>query len=128
MSNLQISQIVSQGLDFERSRLELATLKLSLMNISFATNTEALSFVAQLKGDAQFSTANELSESDLVIKQIKDLNNPLADESGNVFKFDVDPTREMATLISATRAYEANVRAYNANSQMNKAALEIGNR
>jgi flagellar basal-body rod protein FlgC len=128
MSNLQISQIVGQGLDFERSRLELATLKLSLMNISFATNTEALSFASQLKGDPKFSGASELSDSDLAIKQIKDLNNPLADANGNVFKFDVDPTREMATLISATRAYEANVRAYNANSQMNKAALEIGNR
>jgi flagellar basal-body rod protein FlgC len=128
MSNMQISQIVGQGLDFERSRLELATLKLSLMNISFSNNTEALSFVAQLKGDSQFSGANELNESELVVKQIKDLNNPLADADGNVFKFDVDPTREMATLVSATRAYEANVRAYNANSQMTKAALEIGNR
>lgn len=128
MNNIPISQIAGQGMTLERSRLEMATLKLSLMNVSFTNNTEALNFLSQLKGNSSMATENGVNDSNLSIKQVKDMNNPLADSNGYVYKFDVDPTREMATLISATRAYEANVRAYNANQQMNKSALDIGNR
>lgn len=128
MNNLPISQIAGQGMTLERARLEMATLKLSLMNVSFANNTEALNFLSQLKGNSNIATDNSINDSNLSIKHVKDVNNPLADNNGYVYKFDVDPTREMATLISATRAYEANVRAYNANHQMNKSALDIGNR
>ena len=128
MSNFQVSQIAGQGMTLERNRLELATLKLSLMNVSFASNAEALNFLSQVKGSSNYVNNSNIEDSKLLVKQIKDTSNPLADSEGYIYKIDVDPTREMATLISATRAYEANVRAYNANSLMNKAALEIGSR
>jgi len=128
MSNLQVSQIAGQGMALERERLEMATLKLSLMNVVFTSNAEALSFLSQLKDTNNFARDTHTDNSNLSVKQVKDTGNPLADSGGYIYKVDVDPTHEMATLISATRAYEANVRAYNANSQMNRAALEIGSR
>lgn len=120
MNNMQISQISSMGMDFERNRLEMATLKISLANMSFSSLLEAQQFIDNIK-NVQAGSAVDIS-----IKTVLDKQNPSADEFGNVYKFEIDPTHEMATLISATRAYEANVRAYNANSQMNAAALDIG--
>jgi len=38
----------------------------------------------------------------------------------------VDSLKEMTNLISATRSYEANVTAFNANKSMLSKALEIG--
>jgi flagellar basal-body rod protein FlgC len=125
MSNQSISAIATQGMDFERSRLELATLKISLANITFSSLLEAEAFANSMRVDK-----NEILQGDdsLKIKSLLDKQNPKADSSGYVYKFDIDPTHEMASLVSATRAYEANVRAYNTNSQMNKSALEIGSK
>jgi flagellar basal-body rod protein FlgC len=125
MTNQSISAIATQGMDFERSRLELATLKISLANVTFSSLLEAESFANSMRVDK-----NEMLQGDdsLKIKSLLDKQNPKADESGYVYKFDIDPTHEMASLVSATRAYEANVRAYNTNSQMNKSALEIGSK
>lgn len=120
MNNIQISQISSMGMDYERNRLEMATLKISLANMTFSSLVEAQQFADAIKND------DIKANIDLPIKTISDKKNPNADEFGNVYKFEIDPTHEMATLISATRAYEANVRAYNANSQLNAAALDIG--
>lgn len=120
MNNMQVSQISAMGMDFERNRLEMATLKISLANMSFSSMIEAQQFIDSVKNTQANSNVN------VPIKTIVDKQNPNADEFGNIYKFEIDPTHEMATLISATRAYEANVRAYNANGQMNAAALDIG--
>lgn len=128
MSTAQINQIAGAGMDNERARLELATIKLSLMNISFSSNVEAVDFLAQIRTGGGPYMDEKIHDSSSQVKRVVDTDNPLADADGYVYKLAIDPTREMATLISATRAYEANVRAYNANSQMNKAALDIGNR
>lgn len=130
MSTPQINLIAGAGMDLERSRLELATLKLSLINMSFSSSMEATNFLSQIQ---QLAPPNEMGHASFEtplthLKQTLDPNNPMADSNGYVYRFAIDPTHEMATLISATRAYEANVRAYNANSQMNKAAIDIGNR
>lgn len=51
---------------------------------------------------------------------------PDADENGYVQMPNVDPLKEMVDLMSATRSYEANVTALNANKTMLMKALEIG--
>jgi flagellar basal-body rod protein FlgC len=51
---------------------------------------------------------------------------PDADARGFVAYPAVDPLREMLTLMSATRAYEANLSALNAARTMAQRALEIG--
>lgn len=128
MSSLSVGQIAGNGMGMERERLELAALKISLMNLSFSSSNEATSFLRKLGVDQSKGLIDSTSIGSLSVKSILDQSNPQADEFGYVYKFDVDPTHEMATLISATRAYEANVRAYNANSAMTKAAFDIGSK
>jgi len=55
-----------------------------------------------------------------------DPSHPDADEAGYVSMPNVNVVTEMVDLISATRAYEANVTALNAAKQMILKALEIG--
>ena len=127
MTQPSITAIATQGMDFERNRLELAALKISLANTTFSSLLEAESFANSLQANRNESMQS-FDSSALTIKSIVDKSDPKADANGSIYKFDIDPTHEMATLVSATRAYEANVRAYNVNSQMTKAALEIGGR
>jgi len=53
-------------------------------------------------------------------------DHPDADADGNVAMPNVNPVLEMVDMISATRAYEANVAAFNAAKAMAAKALEIG--
>lgn len=55
-----------------------------------------------------------------------DPGNPDADANGYVQMPNVNPVTEMVDLMTATRAYEANVNAINATRSMALKALEIG--
>jgi flagellar basal-body rod protein FlgC len=55
-----------------------------------------------------------------------DPSHPDADAHGNVAYPNVDVTTEMTDMLSATRAYEANVTVVNASKAMALKALEIG--
>ena len=51
---------------------------------------------------------------------------PAADAKGMVEMTNVNPVEEMVDMMGATRAYEANVKAFNAAKGMAKSALDIG--
>lgn len=59
-------------------------------------------------------------------KQVYDPGHPDANEEGYVLMPNVEIVTEMANLISASRAYEANITAMNATKSMALKALEIG--
>jgi flagellar basal-body rod protein FlgC len=53
-------------------------------------------------------------------------NHPDADEDGYVMMPNVNTAQEMIDMLAASRAYEANVTAFNATKAMVQKALEIG--
>jgi len=57
---------------------------------------------------------------------VYDPNHPDANEEGYVMMPNVNTTQEMIDMMSASRAYEANVTAFNAVKSMALKALEIG--
>lgn len=59
-------------------------------------------------------------------RRVLEPGNPLADEKGFVAYPGVDAATEMVNLMSATRAYEANVAAMNASRALALKTLEIG--
>lgn len=59
-------------------------------------------------------------------KNVYDPGHPDADENGIVSMPNVEIVTEMVNMISATRAYEANVTALNSSKSMAVKALEIG--
>ena len=98
-------------------------LKLEMTGMEKINNkiTDFEFFVEQLQQTLQVETT--ASES---VKPVHAPENPLADASGFVYKPDVNIVNEMLTLNTATRAYEANIRAFNTSIEMSRKALEIG--
>ncbi len=60
------------------------------------------------------------------IRIVHDPGHPDADAQGNVRMPDINVVEEMVDMISATRAYEANVTALNATKSMMNNAIDIG--
>ncbi|MCM3763589.1 flagellar basal body rod protein FlgC [Neobacillus niacini] len=59
-------------------------------------------------------------------RPVYDPTHPDAGEDGYVLMPNVDITKEMVDMMSATRAYEANITAFNVGKNMALKALEIG--
>ena len=66
-----------------------------------------------------------ISEDQTPLKQVYDPSHPDADANGYVQMPNVDTVAEMVDLISAQRAYEANVTAMHAAKQMFSKTLEL---
>lgn len=68
----------------------------------------------------------QITEDQAPPKQVYNPTHPDADENGFVLMPNVDVLKEMVDMISASRAYEANVTALNASKAFVTKALEIG--
>lgn len=65
-------------------------------------------------------------EDDRALKPVYDPTHPDAGADGYVMMPNVNKVKEMSDMLSATRAYEANITAVNAMKLMASKALEIG--
>ncbi len=68
----------------------------------------------------------EIVEDQRALKPVYDPTHPDADADGYVMLPNVDKIKEMSDMLSATRAYSANITALNAMKLMAGKALEIG--
>jgi flagellar basal-body rod protein FlgC len=68
----------------------------------------------------------KIYEDNSPFKRVYDPSNPDADSKGYVLMPNVNTLNEMVDLISASRSFEANVTAVDAEKQMAAKALEIG--
>ena len=64
--------------------------------------------------------------SEMAFMKVYDPGHPLADENGMVLRPNINVTTEMVNVIDASRAYEANLTAFNAFKQMEQRALQMG--
>ncbi|MEK3882132.1 flagellar basal body rod protein FlgC [Paenibacillus sp. PL2-23] len=77
-------------------------------------------------GSAKGVRVTKIQEDHSPTKLVYNPTHPDADENGYVNMPNVDVAKEMVDMISASRAYEANVTAINATKSMFIKALEIG--
>jgi len=77
------------------------------------------------KGKIPFVEASEKVVEPLSYKMVYDPGHPDADENGNVAMPDINIVSEMVDMLSASRAYEANVSVVRAGKEMAKDALDI---
>ncbi|SEF48562.1 flagellar basal-body rod protein FlgC [Caloramator fervidus] len=69
---------------------------------------------------------SSISKDPSPFKRVYDPSHPDADKDGYVLMPNVNILNEMIDLITASRAFEANVTAFNTSKQMMMKALEIG--
>ena len=86
------------------------------------------SFGSFLSGEHAASAVEvaRVVSDDAAPRQVYDPGHPHADDSGHVAMPNIDVMSEMVDLMSATRAYEANIAAIDATRRVLNAALEIG--
>lgn len=69
---------------------------------------------------------SQIVEDQSALKAVYDPTNPDANEDGYVMMPNVDTTKELIDMMSASRSYEANIQAFNATKNLANKALEIG--
>lgn len=115
------------GLEHERLRLDVASRNIAGANTPISPAAMAAS--AGATGTADFAgMVGEPGAANVApaTRSVHDPSHPLADADGQVHYPDVDLVQEMTTLMTASRGYEANVRAFNLLRGMVLRALEIG--
>lgn len=78
-----------------------------------------------LQQQALQGVSAQVSEDQSPMRQVYDPGHPDANDEGFVTYPNVDIVTEMTELISATRAFEANVTAFNASKQMMRKSLDL---
>lgn len=141
MGILDILHISSSGMSAQRTRME--TISTNLANVHSTRTEEGGPFVkkevvfttADVTGAGDFGSALQskmegvrvegVVESPKPFEQVYDPYHPDADANGYVSLPNVNVMEEMADMMAATRAYEANVNVVGTAKQMFTKALEI---
>jgi flagellar basal-body rod protein FlgC len=138
-----IFDISAAGMNLERQRLEVSALNMANANTTRGadgqpfTPLQVIVRSGMTPFDAVFNAVNggtltgagpvgQVQTADVPPRQVYEPGHPDADANGFVSYPGVNPVSEMVRLIAVTRAYEANVRVFNAGRSMAMKALEIG--
>ena len=141
MDYLSAFDISASGMAVEKYRLDVMALNLANANSTRGVNGEtyqplrvisgarvdfANHLNAYTKGQALGAEIVDVRPTNQEPRLVFDPSHPEADAKGYVAYPNVNTVSEMVTMIEATRAYEANVKAMNAAKSMALRALEIG--
>lgn len=143
MNIYSIFDVSAAGMNLERMRLEVSAINLAnadatrgpgsapYVPLQVVVHPGAAVFDQMLQGYsggdlASAGPAGEIVPSNAAPRAVYEPGHPDADARGFVSYPGVDPVSEMVQLIAITRAYEANVRAFNAGREMAMKALDIG--
>ncbi len=130
--------ISASGLSAEKARMDIISNNLANANTTRGKDEKPYSrkmiifselLADKLNGDGKMGQGVKVDavvESDAPFKRVYDPSHPDADKDGFVEYPNVDPIKEMVDMITSTRAYEANISAFNAAKMMANKALEMG--
>jgi len=125
-----VGEVIRTAMSYERSRAEVASYNMAMANVAVSPGQASPllqvappSAFAQRLGALPATVEPRLDAEERLVHEPA---NPLADQNGMVHYPRVEVANEMATLVSATRSYEANIRAYNSLRAMTLNAFEIG--
>ncbi len=144
MDYMSVFEISASGLLLEKARMEAVAKNIANENVP-APSADTVYRPVRVTGSAitaaDFSGyLNHFSQETLAAgvkvsavdtatelpKKVYEPGHPYANAEGMVYYPAVDHLAEMVTMMSATRAYEANIKVINASKSMLQHALEIG--
>jgi flagellar basal-body rod protein FlgC len=142
MGLLDILKISASGMKAQRTRMEIISTNLANLQttrteeggpyvkkevvFSAADVSDTRDFGRMLSEKIEGVKVDSVSESPKPFEKIYDPGHPDADKEGYVTFPNVNLMEEMADMIAATRAYEANINAVSATKEMFMKSLEIG--
>lgn len=117
----------ASGLHAERMRLDTISANIANANSMSTPDSEAYRRrLVILESTDEGVRVRRVTEDNSALRAVPEPDNPFADAQGLVYYSNVNPVFEMVNMMSATRAYEANVAAFNSAKGMLRAALAIG--
>jgi len=136
----QVLAISGAGMDVERARLDAAAMNLANMHTTrtaeggpykpvrvVSTLAPTVAGFSDALAQAGLPTSQYVLETQQVAPRLMyEPNHPDADTRGFVAYPGVDSMQEMVNVMTAVRAYEANVMVVNAAKAMSNKALDIG--
>lgn len=126
MMVVDINAQLRAALNYQRLRVEVATHNIAMANVALKAGAESNLLTLPFSVHVEPADMRALRQTNAVTQRVLDATHPYADSAGFVHYPRVDSAHEMATLMSATRAYEANIRAYNSLRLMSLKAFDIG--
>lgn len=121
-------RISASGLSAERFRMDVISSNIANANTVKANGKDPYrrKDVALYAGPEGVSVG-EVVEDQRPFREVVDRTNPNADPNTGIVTYsNVEPVEEMVNMMSASRAYEANIEAFNSAKSMIKSALQIG--
>lgn len=117
----------ASGMFAERLRMDVTSANIAnAQSVKIGDQDPYRRRIVVLEGDEEGVRVSGVEQDQSELRAVSEPGNPLADAQGFVYYSNVDPLMEMVNMISATRAYEANVAAFNSAKGMAQAALNIG--
>ncbi|MFC3121537.1 flagellar basal body rod protein FlgC [Agaribacter flavus] len=131
MAVTEVMNVSDYGMYYQKMRIDAATINLANANIVQPTNGKGFQpLTVQLDSSINSSSFDKeqvkMQELNTPDRKIFQPDHPMADIQGFVRYTNIDVAEQMVILTEATRAYEANVKAFNAQMSINSKALEIG--
>lgn len=135
--------ISGSGLAVEKLRSDLVALNIANANSTTSSANESYralklytasgtKSLSQLNFNSIYEQNNNLGIQVLSVerdtadpKKIYEPNNPLSDANGFVYRPNINPASEMIEMMSALRAYQANIKAISAAKVMAEEAIRI---
>ncbi|MBL8047754.1 MAG: flagellar basal body rod protein FlgC [Chthonomonas sp.] len=128
MSIFSAMRTSSSGMTAERFRMDVISQNIAGANtIQTPTKDAYRRKEVVLSAEREGVRVSQIVTDPTPLQIIFDPTNPYADAQGNVRMSNVQPVIEMVNMLGASRAYEANIAAFNSARSMAKAALNIGN-
>lgn len=120
-------KISSTGLAAERFRMDVISSNIANANsMKVGDKMPYRRRVVELSGTEKGVQITGVKEDTAPFREVVDPGNPNADSRGVVTYANIEPVNEMVNMMSASRAYEANIAAFNSAKGMIKEALNIG--
>ncbi len=117
----------STGMSAERTRLNVISANIANANSMRVNGHDPYRrHLVELAGDEQGVHVTQVLQDNSQLRAVSDPGNPNADSGGMVYYSNIEPINEMVDMMSASRAYEANIAAFNSAKSMIRSALTIG--
>jgi len=127
MSLTSAMRVSATGLTAERFRMDVISVNIANANSSRVNGKEPYRRRdVELIGDGNGVKISRVVEDKGPFVMKFEPGNPNADGEGMVMYSNVEPVSEMVNMIGASRAYEANIAAFNTAKGMIRSALSIG--
>lgn len=136
MSFLNSINVSSSGLTAERIRMDLISQNITNANTTRTEEGGPYKRKTLVVSENKFSDilnsklsgvkVDKIAEDNTGFTKVHDPSNPDADEDGYVMMPNVNIVEEMVNMITASRAYEANITAMNTTKSMALKAINIG--